>query len=348
MRGEFYKMDFRAWNVGTVDLTLEQEAAYLRLCHAMYDVGGPVPNSTRFLQSIFRCGNVKASTLVNQLIAAGKIAVTSDGALFNHRVSEELAAREKVSAVRRAAGEKGGSADRVKPECRPSDGRVTPEWVSSDPRVTPEWSPSDGRVTGSKPLKNNETAEAIASTPESRGEKIREEKKDASHPRIRTHEWPTDYRDQTWDRYGKKVDKQPSMAALDALYRADRTGWTEFIGGVDRQAAAVDPQYRPSLERFIKRQKWTDQHPVREAHSGTGSHDLFRQPASSRGGRGGTSFDVVATGLASLASDRGIRPGGRQNGSGYGNGSDHEASRDDPEIEDADWRPASGYRAAHH
>ncbi|MCJ2022155.1 YdaU family protein [Methylobacterium sp. E-065] len=55
MKGEFYKMDFRAWNVGTIELTLEQEAAYLRLCHAMYDVGGPVPNSTRFLQSIFRC-----------------------------------------------------------------------------------------------------------------------------------------------------------------------------------------------------------------------------------------------------------------------------------------------------
>jgi uncharacterized protein YdaU (DUF1376 family) len=72
MKGEFYKMDFRAWNIGTVDLTLEQEAAYLRLCHAMYDVGGPVPNSARFLMGIFRCGNAKAAALVRQLIEAGK------------------------------------------------------------------------------------------------------------------------------------------------------------------------------------------------------------------------------------------------------------------------------------
>jgi hypothetical protein len=81
--------------------------------------------------------------------------------------------------------------------------------------------------------------------------------------------------------------------------------------------------------------------------NGTGSSDLFRQPPPSRGGRGGSSFDAVAAGLARVADRRGLRPGGRQNGSGYGNGSDHEARRDDPEIEDADWRPAGGYRAAY-
>lgn len=175
MKGEFYKMDFRAWNMGTVDLTLEQEAAYLRLCHAMYDVGGPVPNTSRFLMSIFRCGNVKANALVQHLIEAGKIAVTRDGKLFNHRVSEELADRERVSAARRIAGEKGGSAARQKGECRSSDGRVNAEWCPSDPRVTPEWCPSEGRVAASKPLKSNDLFEANASTPGSREEKRRED-----------------------------------------------------------------------------------------------------------------------------------------------------------------------------
>ncbi|WP_238230925.1 DUF1376 domain-containing protein [Methylobacterium thuringiense] len=142
MKGEFYKMDFRAWNLGTVELTLEQEAAYLRLCHAMYDAGGPVPNSTRFLQSIFRCGNTKAVTLVNQLIGLGKIAVTSGGALVNRRVTEELADRERVSSARRAAGERGGTAS---------------------------------GASRAKPLLDNDRGEAIASTPRSREEKIREE-----------------------------------------------------------------------------------------------------------------------------------------------------------------------------
>lgn len=164
MKGEFYKMEFRAWNLGTVDLTLEQEAAYLRLCHAMYDVGGPVPNSVRFLMAIFRCGNVKATTLVAQLIAAGKIAVTADGRLFNHRVSEELANREKVSSARRLAGERGGSARRVTPECTPSEGRLDPEC-----------SPSDRRVPVRKSLENNDQGEAFASTLRSREEEIRED-----------------------------------------------------------------------------------------------------------------------------------------------------------------------------
>lgn len=143
MKGEFYKMDFRAWNIGTVDLTLEQEAAYLRLCHAMYDVGGPVPNSVRMLMGIFRCGNTKATTLVNQLIAAGKIAVTANGSLFNHRVSEELADRERVSSARRAAGERGGTAS---------------------------------GASRAKPLEKHDSGEAIASTPRTREEERREEK----------------------------------------------------------------------------------------------------------------------------------------------------------------------------
>jgi hypothetical protein len=81
--------------------------------------------------------------------------------------------------------------------------------------------------------------------------------------------------------------------------------------------------------------------------NGTGSRDLFRQSSPSRGGRGGSSFDVVATGLARVADQRGLRPGGRQNGGGQDHRPDYEAGRDDPEIEDADWRPAGGYRAAY-
>ena len=153
MRGEFYKMDFRAWNNGTVDLTLEQEAAYLRLCHAIYDARGAIPESMRLLQGIFRCGNVKAASLVRQLIEAGKIERTVNGRLTNRRAIQELAERNRVSEVRRSVGQKGGSAGRVKVECG-----------SSDTRVTVECEPSDPSVTSAKPLTSEDTTEAIAST----------------------------------------------------------------------------------------------------------------------------------------------------------------------------------------
>lgn len=331
MKGEFYKMDFRAWNVGTVDLTLEQEGAYLRLCHAMYDVGGPVPNSTRFLQSIFRCGNTKAVTLVNQLIAAGKIGVTGDGRLINHRVTEELAARERVSAVRRIAGERGGSAP-----------RATADRLPTDLRPDAERLPSDVGANGSKPLQDNDLFEAIASTSGSRGEEIREEKKE-----------------QKKDKPSSAGGRQPTKGTfLPTDWQPTAEGWAFALSELGEEHLA-----RRELMKFRnfwfgktgeagRKRNWdaTWQNWVmKEADSGSGHRN--RSSAGSappRGGRGGTQFDVVATGLASLASDRGIRPGGRQNGSGYGNGSDHEAGRDDPEIEDADWRPAAGYRAAHH
>jgi uncharacterized protein YdaU (DUF1376 family) len=113
MKGEFYKMDFRAWNVGTIDLSLEQEAAYLRLCHAMYDARGPIPNSTRLLMGLFRCGNVKATALVRHLITTGKIELTEDGLLTNRRVSEELVGRDSLSSERSVAGKRGGTASGV-------------------------------------------------------------------------------------------------------------------------------------------------------------------------------------------------------------------------------------------
>lgn len=132
MKGEFYKMDFEAWDEGTIDLSLEQEAAYLRLCHQMYRRHGPIPNSKRLLCVIFRCGHVKAAALLNALIKAGKILVTEDGLLTNERVGKELLNREYVSSKRRVAGHKGGT---------------------------------NSGVARAKPLENNDTSEAIASTP---------------------------------------------------------------------------------------------------------------------------------------------------------------------------------------
>lgn len=163
----------------------------------------------------------------------------------------------------------------------------------------------------------------------------------------RRHAWPSDYRDQVWERYGKKVDKAPGMAALDGLHRADRVGWTEFIDGIDRQARSVEPKFRPSLERFIKRQKWTDQQPEEEARNGSGSPNLFPGQPADRGHQR-SSFDAIAAGLAVVAGRRGLGPGARPDGDRPENSADRGPGADDPEIEDAEWSPARGYRAAHH
>jgi len=166
MKGEFYKMDFRAWNLGTVDLSLEQEAAYLRLCHAMYDARGPVPDTTRLLQGIFRCGNVKASALVRQLIEAGKIERDATGRLLNRRVLEELALRRRGDGPSPRA-----SVASLRDGCGPTADPVTRECRSRASSVNPEWEADPHRVTTSKALQDND----LISTEKRRGEENRGE-----------------------------------------------------------------------------------------------------------------------------------------------------------------------------
>jgi uncharacterized protein YdaU (DUF1376 family) len=108
MKGEFYKMEYDAWDEGTVDLSLEEEAAYLRLCHQMYRRKGPIPNSDRLLCALWRCHQNKARPLLQKLIAAGKVHVTPDGHLTNTRVTQEVDARETLSTRRADAGHTGG------------------------------------------------------------------------------------------------------------------------------------------------------------------------------------------------------------------------------------------------
>lgn len=107
MKGEFYKMEYEAWDEGTELLTLEQEAALLRICHLMYRRRGPVLANPVLLGRIWRCHPNKARALLDALIAAGKL--TQDGEhVTNARVTQELDARETRSRQARDAGQTGG------------------------------------------------------------------------------------------------------------------------------------------------------------------------------------------------------------------------------------------------
>jgi uncharacterized protein YdaU (DUF1376 family) len=330
MKGEFYKMDFRAWNIGTVDLTLEQEAAYLRLCHAMYDVGGPVPNSARFLMGIFRCGNAKAAALVRQLIEAGKLAVTADGKLFNQRVSEELRDREEVSSTRRIAGQKGGLARREKTEWTPSDVRVTPECTPSDPRLHPECYPSDPRVDASNPLKTNEPDKALASKLLSRGEERRgEHSSETTSPRnAREDGFPPKAFAEFWVAYPHKVGKHAAETAFAKVRQRGSVSFADLMAGLDRyvKSKPLDRAWcNPAT--WLNQGRWTDE-PCADQSSDRRGSGAANGGAGQRGGG-----DMFASALADVAARRGIALGGGNRDSGS-------APPNDPNIVDAYWRDA--------
>lgn len=266
MKAEFYKMDFRAWNNGTVDLTLEQEAAYLRLCHAMYDNRGPIPSSTRLLQGIFRCGNVKAAALVRQLIEAGKIEQTADGHLSNRRVLQELSDRERLSEVRRSAGGKGGSAPRVSAECTPSDGRVNPECGSSEPPVS-----------GAKSLTENDAVGAIASTvsPQRREEK-------SISPIVPAGTDPKGFAEFR-EAYPKRSTAFPTTQARKRWLEAQKRGASpeEIVAGAKAYAAEqarigkVGTEFIQSADVWLNRQRWQDYATAAVASSESPAPDAY-------------------------------------------------------------------------
>jgi len=108
MKGEFYKMDYEAWDEGTDALSLELEAAYLRLCHQLYRRKAAIPSAPATLARIWRCHPNKARKLLGDLLAAGKVAEI-DGHLTNTRVTRELDDRETMRRQKADAGKTGGT-----------------------------------------------------------------------------------------------------------------------------------------------------------------------------------------------------------------------------------------------
>lgn len=103
----FYKMDPAAWDFGTAELSLEEEAAYLRIVNAIHKHDAPVPNIDRVIAGLFRCSTRKARALVNALVAAGKLTI-EDGKIWNERARSDMVHRQLASGSAALRGSKGG------------------------------------------------------------------------------------------------------------------------------------------------------------------------------------------------------------------------------------------------
>ncbi|TPW26014.1 DUF1376 domain-containing protein [Pararhizobium mangrovi] len=104
---DWYKMNPVDWNEGTNTLSLEQEAAYLRICNAIYIAGGAIANNPFVVAGLLRCNDRKAKRLVSELVEAEKITI-EDGSISNRRALDEVSARSRLSAERESAGRRGG------------------------------------------------------------------------------------------------------------------------------------------------------------------------------------------------------------------------------------------------
>lgn len=103
----FYKMDPAAWDFGTAELSLEAEAAYLRIVNAIHKHDGPVPNNDRVLAGLFRSSTRKARALLQDLLDAGKVSIDG-GFIWNERARSDLVRRGFATISASERGAKGG------------------------------------------------------------------------------------------------------------------------------------------------------------------------------------------------------------------------------------------------
>lgn len=72
---EYYKHNIAQWNMAAFGLSLEQEAAYLRIVTMGRLYERPMPHNLKVLCGLWRCNERKAKRLLSELIDAGKVKV---------------------------------------------------------------------------------------------------------------------------------------------------------------------------------------------------------------------------------------------------------------------------------
>ena len=85
-RADFYPDD---WLAGTLELTLEEEGAYIRICALVYSKGQAISDNDRWLAGMCRVSTRKWRTLRNSLVAKGKITI-ENGLIRQERCEFEL------------------------------------------------------------------------------------------------------------------------------------------------------------------------------------------------------------------------------------------------------------------
>lgn len=170
---DYFKLNIGDWNVGTDSLSLEQEAAYLRVVSAIMLYEQAIPNNLRTLAGLWRCNERKAKRLLAELVEAGKL-VVEGGKIHNPRALREAAEIRAARSAKRAAGRKGGSsrAEAAAREDRPAVGNCPSiaRGVAVDDESTESPRKVDGQFMAGNPLKNQAPPEQVLQQEQSRAE----------------------------------------------------------------------------------------------------------------------------------------------------------------------------------
>lgn len=220
----FYKMDPARWNTGTDNLSLEQEAAYLRVVNAIHLHDHPIRNNGRVLAGLWRCNERKAKRLLQELLDLGKLMIEGDF-ISNRRAAEDLSIRSQLSVERQSAGHRGGI--------------------------------ESGKVRA-KVLKDNDLTQASASTrieENRREERTPKPPKGADDVEEEFEEW--------WKHVPRKVGKGAARRAFkSARKKADLATLRSAIRSFALSVQHKDAQFICHPSSWLNGERWSDQEGV--------------------------------------------------------------------------------------
>lgn len=197
----------------------------------IYETGGPVAETARTLARRTGMTERRAANALAELVSAGKIIMLEDGRIDAESTHEEIAWQQGKRHANSVAGK-----------------------ISAEKRA-------------GKTQRNQRKSATDVEQPFNH---IRDKNIDYSETtslrnpqKARVHEWPSDFEERIWKAYPKKTDRKKSLARLRALYRADKIPFEVIVAGIERLCSHLrDPQYAPTLERWLRDERWTDQHPT--------------------------------------------------------------------------------------
>ncbi|WP_156648355.1 hypothetical protein [Methylobacterium sp. Leaf108] len=306
----------------------DEGLTYVTALLRIYETGGPVGETGKTLSRRTGLPERKASAALERLIEAGKLLRTADGRIDSATTHDEIRWQTERRTDQSAAG-KASAARRQKQA-------VEEKNVASIK--------SDDQNDGQKDQRNQQNGSTPVERPFNHLDLEPEEEKEGDKllPFVGDRGgFPPKAFELWWIGYPHKVGKQAAEKAFERVRRSGRVPWAALTDGVQRYIRTKPPDRsycNPAT--WLNEGRWDDEPSVGNSGSLVAGFapGRGRQPAGN---------SAVATALARHANRSGIGPGIRADGPRSDDQGRHRPGRDDPEVEDADWSPAGGYRAAH-
>jgi hypothetical protein len=110
--------------------------------------------------------------------------------------------------------------------------------------------------------------------------------------------WPSDYREQFWQAYPRKLEKKAALTKLDTIRKAREVEWPKFIAAVLRYAAEQlargEPQYTKHPTTWLNRGCWDDE--PQGVQNGSGRPRTFQDDSRSLSVAGRELLDAAKRG----------------------------------------------------